>query len=298
MKKSNGLYKNNTLFALKIILPAFLVVTLFMYYPIFNSIIMAFQKIYFGKREFDWVGLKNFFNIFKDVYFFRSFSWTLIFGVISTVLLLVVGMYFALLLNRDIPFKNFLRGIILIPWAIPWFVNAFLWLWLLDVQYGLINHILVILKILKEPINWMGGTNTARAAVIMAYIYRVFPFNIIVYLASFQTIDKQLYEAAEIDGAGKFKQFFYVTLPQIKNIVIFTALLNFIWTFQEFETMWIITRGGPVGATSTLLVRLYDLGFQSRDFGAAAANGLLWVIFLFLFSIIYLRVLFFRGGID
>lgn len=297
MKKSSGLYRKNTSFALKIIMPALLIVSLFMYYPIFNSILMAFQKVYFGKGEFDWVGLKNFINIFKDFYFYRSFTWTLIFGVISSILLLIVGMYFAILLNRNIYLKNVLRGILLIPWAIPWFINAFLWLWLLDVQFGLINYILLILKIIKEPVNWFSSPNTARAAILMAYVYRVFPFNALVYLASFQTIDKQLYEAAEVDGAGKFKQFIFITIPLIRNIIVFTALLNFIWTFQEFETMWIMTRGGPVGATSTLLVRIYDLGFQNRDFGAAAANGVLWVIFLFFFSIIYLRVLFFRGDI-
>ncbi len=151
-----------------------------------------------------------------------------------------------------------------------------------------------MIHIIDKPIQWTGSSETARIAVIIAYIYRVFPFNMLVYLAGFQTIDPVYYEAAQIDGASKYKQFLHITLPQLKPLIIFTALLNFIWTFQEFETIWIMTKGGPVGATSTMLVRIYTMAFQNRDFSMAAANGVLWVLFLIIFSIIYLKYLFFR----
>ncbi|MCL4385124.1 MAG: sugar ABC transporter permease [Cyanobacteria bacterium] len=294
IKKATGIEKGNTRFALLIIIPAFIIAGVILYYPIFNSVSMAFQKVYFGRGKFDWIGLANFKAIFERNDFIKTFGWTLIFGVISTLLLLLVGMYFAMLLNRKMPGRNIIRGLLLIPWAIPVFVNSFLWLWLLDTQFGFINYILMTLHIIKEPLNWIGQTNYARIAIIMAYVWRVFPFNMIVYLAAFQTIDPVLYEAAEIDGAGKFNRFLYITIPQVKNIVIFTALLNFIWSFQEFTTIWIMTKGGPVGATDTLITRIYNLAFQNREFGIAAANGALWIIFLIIFSIIYLRLLFFR----
>lgn len=293
-KKISGIERENTRFALLIILPSFIIAGVILYYPIFNSVLMSFQKVQFGRGTFEWIGLLNFKEIFAKTDFLKSFSWTLVFGVISTVLLLIVGMYFAILLNRKMPGRNFLRGLLLVPWAIPVFVNSFLWLWLLDVQFGFFNYILMVLKIIKEPIHWTGHALFARASVIMAYTWRVFPFNMIVYLAAFQTIDPVLYEAAEIDGAGKFKQFIHITIPQMKNILIFTGLLNFIWSFQEFTTIWIMTKGGPVGSTDTLITRIYNLGFQNRSFGPAAANGVLWIIFLMIFSIVYLRTLFFK----
>ena len=292
--KASGIQKGNTRFALLIILPALIIAGVILYYPILNSISMAFQKVYFGRGKFDWIGFENFKAIFARTDFIKSFTWTLVFGVISTLLLLIAGMYFAILLNRKMPGRNIIRGLLLAPWAIPVFVNSFLWLWLLDTQFGFINYILMVLHIIKEPLNWIGQTAFARMAVVMAYVWRVFPFNMIVYLAAFQTIDPVLYEAAEMDGAGKLRQFLHITIPQIKNIVIFTALLNFIWSFQEFTTIWIMTKGGPVSATDTLITRIYNLAFQNRDFGAAAANGALWIIFLMIFSILYLRVLFFR----
>jgi len=289
-----NLQKQNTRFAVYIILPALIIVCIFMYYPMFNSIIMGFQEVYFGKGEHEWVGFANLLKIFQNPDFMDSFWWSLGFGAISTILVLIVGMYFAILINRKMPGRNIFRGLLLLPWAIPWFINAYLWLWLLDTQFGLFNYILQSIHIIDKSINWTGSGETARVAVIMAYIYRVFPFNMIVYLAGFQTIDPVYYEAAEIDGAGRFRQFLHITLPQLRPIIIFTALLNFIWSFQEFETIWIITKGGPVRATSTLLIRIYNLAFQNRDFSMAAANGVLWVIFLIIFSIIYLRYLFFR----
>jgi multiple sugar transport system permease protein len=255
---------------------------------------ISIQNRHLGKVEYKWAGLENFIEVFSSGKFLYSFWWTIVFGVLSSILLFIVGMYFALLLNRKMKGTNVIRGILLMPWAIPVFVNAFLWLWLLNVQFGLINYILVTLKVLKEPIHWTGGSFIAKVSVIMAFVWRAFPFNMIVYLAAFQTIDPVYYEASEIDGAGKFKQFIYITLPSIRNIIIFTMLLNFIWSFQEFTTIWILTRGGPAEATNTLITRVFMISFLQRDFGIAAANGVIWIIFLIAFSLIYLRLLFFR----
>jgi len=286
--------KQNLLFVLQIIAPAFLLAFIILYYPIINSIMISIQNRHLGKVEYKWAGLENFIEVFSSGKFLYSFWWTIVFGVLSSILLFIVGMYFALLLNRKMKGTNVIRGILLMPWAIPVFVNAFLWLWLLNVQFGLINYILVTLKVLKEPIHWTGGSFIAKVSVIMAFVWRAFPFNMIVYLAAFQTIDPVYYEASEIDGAGKFKQFIYITLPSIRNIIIFTMLLNFIWSFQEFTTIWILTRGGPAEATNTLITRVFMISFLQRDFGIAAANGVIWIIFLIAFSLIYLRLLFFR----
>jgi multiple sugar transport system permease protein len=289
-----SLRRKNITFALLIILPAFVIAATIMYFPIFNAMIMSFKKVYFGASKFKWVGFKNFKLVIQDGSFLKSFWWTFIYGVSSTALLLFVGMYFALLLNRKMPGRNLIRGLLLMPWAIPVFVNAFLWLWLLNVQFGLVNYILMLLRIIKEPLHWTGGKHISRLSVLIAYIWRVFPFNMIVYLAAFQTIDPVYYEASQIDGATKIKQFIHVTVPQIRNIITFTALLNFIWAFQEFTTIWIMTRGGPADATNTLMTQVYTQSFINRHFGEAAATGVLWVIFLIGFTIIYLRALFFK----
>ena len=219
------------------------------------------------------MGLANFRSVLRGSVFLKSFTWTLLYGVLSTVLLFIIGMYFALLLNRKMPGTNLIRGLLLMPWSIPVFVNAFLWLWLLNVQYGFINYILVTLHILPQPVHWTGGSVVAKASVLVAYIWRVFPFNMIVYLAAFQTIDPMYYEVADIEGANKIQQFFRITVSMLRNIITFTALLNFIWAFQEFTTIWIMTRGGPAGATNTLMTQVYTRSFMERNFGEAAAMG-------------------------
>jgi multiple sugar transport system permease protein len=289
-----SLRRRNVTFALLIIAPALVIASVVLYYPIFNAMLMSFKKVYFGTGKYKWTGLANFKVILEGGDFLKSFWWTLFYGTCSTFALLFIGMYFAVLLNRKMPGRNVIRGLLLMPWAIPVFVNAFLWLWLLNIQYGLVNYILVSVKILKEPLHWTGGRFIAKVSVLIAYVWRVFPFNMIVYLAAFQTIDPVFYEAAEIDGASKLKQFVHITLPLVKNIVTFTALLNFIWAFQEFTTIWIMTKGGPAGATNTLMTQVYTLSFLQRNFGEAAATGVLWIIFLIIFAIFYLRVLFFR----
>ena len=285
-----SLRSQNIRFALLVISPAFVIAGVALYYPIFNSALMSMQKVYFGSNRFDWVGLANFRAVLRGSVFLKSFTWTLVYGVLSTVLLFVVGMYFALLLNRKMPGTNLIRGLLLMPWSIPVFVNAFLWLWLLNVQYGFVNYILVTLRILPQPVHWTGGSLVAKASVLLAYIWRVFPFNMIVYLAAFQTVDPMYYEVADIEGANKVQQFF-LTIVMLRNIITFTALLNFIWAFQEFTTIWIMTRGGPAGATNTLMTQVYTRSFMERNFGEAAAMGAMWVLFLMVFSVFYIRFL-------
>ncbi len=289
-----SLGRQNVRFALLIVAPSFIIASVVLYYPIFHSALMAFQNVFFGSGRFAWVGLDNIREVLNNGLFLRTMIWTIVYGIASTVLLFIGGMYFAMLLNRPVPGRGLIRGLLLMPWAIPVFVNAFLWLWLLNVQYGLINYILLSLGIIKEAVHWTGGSTVARVSVLAAYLWRVFPFNMVVYLAAFQTIDPMYYEVAEIDGAGRIRQFFHVTLPMLRNILVFTALLNFIWSFQEFTTIWIITRGGPASATNTLMTMVYTLAFMERKFGEAAAIGLLWVAFLIVFSIFYVRFLFTR----
>ena len=293
-KKNLDINKKNLRFALLIISPAFILSSIILYYPIINSFFISFQNATLGKKEYIWIGLQNFISVFEDGEFLRSFFWSLSFGTIASIGLLIIGMYFALLLNRKMKGRNVIRGLLLLPWAIPVFVNAILWLWLLNVQFGLINYILLSLKIIKEPVHWTSGPIISKVSVIVPFIWRAFPFNMIVYLAAFQTIDPTYYEASAIDGAGKVKQFFYITIPNIKYILIFIGLMNFIWSFQEFTTIWLITRGGPANATNTLITQIYSLAFEQRNFGEAAANGVLWLIFLLIFSIFYLRFLFFK----
>jgi len=289
-----NLRSKNVRFALLIIAPAFLLAGVILYYPIVNSALMAFQSVAFGSGKFTWIGMRNFHTAFKGEVFLKAFVWTLVYGVLATALLFIIGMYFALLLNRGMPGTNLIRGLLLMPWSIPVFVNAFLWLWLLNVQYGLVNYILVTLKVLPGPVHWTGGTIVAKASVLVAYLWRVFPFNMIVYLAAFQTIDPMYYEVADIEGANRIQQFFRITVSMLRNIITFTALLNFIWAFQEFTTIWIMTRGGPAGATNTLMTQVYTRSFMERNFGEAAAMGLLWIAFLVVFSVFYVRFLFTR----
>jgi len=287
LEKSRGEW-----FAYFLIVPALLVVLIINVYPLLNSIFLSFRfynlTMPLATR---WVGLLNHFRIFSMTFFQDSFYVTLLFSFFSVFCLFLLGIYFALLLNRQIWGIGILRGLLMIPWAVPTFVNAFLWLWMIDVQFGIINFGLRSLYIIDQFKNWLGDPYLAMLAVLLAYVWRVFPFNVVVYLAQLQSIDHSYYEAAEMDGAGWLKSFIKITLPMLKNTIVVTGLLNLIWAFQEFTTIWIITRGGPVNATNVLSVFIYRYAFESYDFGMASTAGVWWMAFLLIFSIISFKKL-------
>ena len=179
----------------------------------------------------------------------------------------LLGFITAIVLNQSIISRNLFRGVLLTPWVVPTVVSALLWKWIFNQQYGMFNYILNSLGIIPNFIAWIGDPQTALFSVILANIWKGFPFHMIVLLAALQTIPTEIVEAAVIDGATALQRFRYITLPYLRYIIMIDLLISIIWTFQSFTTIWTMTEGGPITATTTLAISIYRTAFQAFDMG-------------------------------
>ncbi|MCX5841208.1 MAG: sugar ABC transporter permease [Deltaproteobacteria bacterium] len=203
----------------------------------------------------------------------------------------IVGLFLALLLNRDIKFRGLFRAAALIPWIIPPIVATTNWSWVLNDQYGIINTILLKIGLVKEPVLFLAVPDLARITVIGVGVWKSYPFMMIVLLAGLQGIPKEQYEAAYMDGAGFFKSFFRITMPNLKNVSFICTILMFIWTFNNFENIYLLTHGGPVKKTFVLSILSYYMAFFRGTLGYASAITTITLVILLMVSIVYLRAL-------
>lgn len=248
-------------------------------YPLIRSLAAAFfdESLLYPGSTF--VGLENLIAVLQDDVL-RLTAQTLIFTVGATVFPFLIGLALALVLNQRFRGQAILRGAFLIPWLIPGVVVSFLWMWIFDANYGVLNGILVSVGVIDSPIAWLFQTDTARGALILAKTWNTFPWVMVMLLAGLQTVPGELHEAASIDGAGVVRRFFAVTWPHISGIAGLVILLEFIWNFQHFDTIFVLTGGGPAGTTSTFATEVYDTAFKGYDLGHAGALGLVWMLLL------------------
>ncbi|NLF77797.1 MAG: sugar ABC transporter permease [Chloroflexi bacterium] len=236
----------------------------------------------------EFVGLDNIRNVLDDD-FLPLLKTTLIFTVWATILPFVIGFAVALVLNSSIRGKGLLRSLFLLPWLIPAVVVSFLWMWIFNANYGVLNGFLRESGLIAQNINWLGDRDRAMLAVIVAKTWNTFPWTAVMLLAGLQTIPKELTEAAAIDGASRRQIFQRITLPLLRGITGTVMLLSFIWNFQHFETIYVMTTGGPAKATTTFSVAVYKTAFQKFDLGEAGAIGILWMLLLSVVVIAYLK---------
>jgi multiple sugar transport system permease protein len=210
------------------------------------------------------------------------------FGVMSSQI--VLGLCLALLTDFDYPGKKVIRSILIAPWAIPLFVAAMTWSWLYSPGFGPINHILRDLGILKESIDILGNKQTALPAAMIAMVWKGLPFVYLVMLAGLQQIPKDLREAARVNGANAWQEFIYVTLPGLRYIVTMLIILRTIWLFNHFAFLFVLTRGGPLGATETLAISAIRMGIDSFRYGRAATITTTMFLVLLVMFFIYWRL--------
>jgi ABC-type sugar transport system permease subunit len=243
-------------------------------YPFCYAIYLSMTRKFVGMPPV-FVGLENYIRLASDGFFQRAVWNSLIFTFGSVIFKLVLGMAMALVLTSKIRFRNLFTGLLLIPWVAPTVVSALNFLWIYDGSLGVLNYVLVkVLGILPQGVGWLSEAGTAMAAVIFVNIWRGFPFFGISFLAGIKAIPGELYEAASVDGANAFQRFVHVTLPGLRNIVIIVVLLSTIWTFNDFAIVYILTKGGPGGATMVLPVFTYELAFGAQRLGDAIAVAL------------------------
>ena len=243
-------------------------------YPFCYAIYLSMTRKFVGMPP-EFVGLENYVRLASDGFFQRAVWNSVIFTFGSVIFKLVLGMAMALVLTSKIRFRNLFTGILLIPWVAPTVVSALNFLWIYDGSLGVLNYVLVkVLGILPQGVGWLSEAGTAMAAVIFVNIWRGFPFFGISFLAGIKAIPGELYEAAAVDGANAFQRFVHVTLPGLRTILIIVVLLSTIWTFNDFAIVYILTKGGPGGATMVLPVFTYELAFGAQRLGDAIAVAL------------------------
>ncbi len=290
-KKIVGQYLSDFQFALILIVPCFIVMGLIIVYPLFRAVFMSFTDYNLLRPQFGWVGLQNYLNWFSNEIFWEVLLNTVLFSLSSVGLSLIVGLVLALLLNRDIVGRRFFRGAILMIWIVPWVVVSFLWLYMFNPNYGLFNYLLYRLGIIDEFLPWFAQPNLAKMSILIVYSWRSIPFMMIMLLAGLQTIPNDVIDAAEIDGAGAIARFRWVTIPYLKQILLIVFLLQTIRLFQEFTLIYLLTGGGPIYATTTLSIHVYQTAFQSYEMGTASAIGVTWLIFLMVFGFLYIKII-------
>lgn len=277
---------SGTGFVWLLVLPGLAMLVAVVLYPLLRSMVMAFfdESLLYPGREF--VGLDNIISVLTGN--FPQLLWqTLIFTVGATVFPLLIGMALALALDTRIRGRAVMRGLFLFPWLLPGVVVSFLWSWIFDANYGVLNGLLETLSLIDGPTAWLFATDTARAGLIMAKTWNSFPWIMVMLLAALQTVPSELKEAASIDGAGAIRKFWTVTWPYISGVTGILVLLEVIWNFQHFDLIYVMTGGGPAGTTETLATALYDSAFSSYNLGEAGAIGLLWIILLMVMVVIY-----------
>jgi multiple sugar transport system permease protein len=236
------------------------------------------------------VGLQNYVHVLSEDAFWNSLRVSLVFTSACVVLHVLIGLGLALLLHRIRFARTALRIAFLTPWMVAPAIGATIWLWLLEPQFGVVNYLLKSAGLIDSYKVWLGEPGLALASVIAVDVWRGVPFIMLLLLAGLQTIPPEQYEAAEIDGAGPWQRFRFVTLPNLRYILVVASTLDIINTVRHYDIIAVMTGGGPVGATEVLPVLLYNTAFRANQFGRAAAVGVLLLLMVLAFSALYIRL--------
>lgn len=274
------------------ILPSTLMVVAFLFYPIGTVFYYSLQNYNLAAPFYDsFAGFDNFIKIFtEDKFFFPSLLTTLKWVVSQVGLQLIFGMIAAILLNKTFKFRGLVRAAAFIPWAISGVLASVMWSLMYNEHMGVINDMLMRLGIIHENQAWLANSSTAFISVVIAELWRGIPFFAITLLASLQSIPEELYEAARVDGAGRWKSFIFVTIPQLKNTIILTTLLRVIWEFNNVDLIFNLTGGGPAGSTTTLTMYIAKQAIHGSNFGYGSALTVISFGILLTFAIVYLKI--------
>ena len=267
------------------VMPSLILLSIVTIYPLIYVLYLSLQKrlLIFNVSRF--VGIDNYLFLLKDGRFFNAFKNTLYFTVMSVTLELLLGLAIALLINRPFRMKGLIRAIVLIPWAIPTVVSAKMWEWIYNTDFGILNYLLGV------KINWLGSTFWAINAAVFMDVWKTTPFVVILLTAGLQVIPKDLYQAARVDGAGRWDIFTRIVLPLLKPVILVVLIFRTLDAFRVFDAIYVLTGGGPANTTETLSIYAYKVLFQTLQFGYGSTLAV--VVFLCTggISIFYIRML-------
>ena len=254
--------------------PALLLLLVLVAYPFCMALYFSLSDAFIG-RPSQFIGIRNFVNLWESDAFRQTFQNAFVFTSIAIAVKLVLGITLALLLNQQLWFKRWIRGAVLLPWVIPTALSTLGWWWMFNSLYSVVNWTGISLELMDPPgPNWLGQKYYAMAAVIVVNIWRGLPFFAITILAGLLAIPKELYEAAEADGAGPIRRFWHITLPLLKPVLGIVILFSTIFTFSEFNIVYVLTHGGPINSTHLFATLARQVGLESGQIGEGAAISL------------------------
>lgn len=288
-KTGRSLRMKNILIGWSFIIVAAVMICLFYFYPMIQALILSFRSGAGTNLKF--VGLENYVRLFKDPTFLTTVKNTVIYLIVQVPVMIILALFLSVLLNnKALKFKGFFRTAIFLPCVTSLVAYSVIFKYLFGVD-GIINIMLMKLSIISDPIQWLTNPFWAKITIIIAITWRWTGYNMIFFLSALQNIDSSIYEAAKIDGANSFQQFFRITIPMLKPIILFTTITSTIGTLQLFDEVMNITKGGPGNATMTISQYIYNLSFKyTPDFGYAATVSYAIVILIVFFSIIQFQV--------
>ncbi len=275
-------------FAWLLLAPALLYVTIIVAYPLVETVILSFTNASLKKTS-DWVGFANYEKIFNGTFgevILRTFIWTFF----SVSFKMIIGTFGAVMLNAAVPGRALFRILTMPPWIVPMAIGIFMWGWMYNGQFGMISGLLQNFGLVDGPVAFLARGSTGFWATVITDVWIGVPMVTIYFLAAMQSIPQDLYEAAWTDGAGRFYRFRRITLPLMVPAVITMSMISLISTFNSFDIIWILTRGGPSGETTTMIIDTYKTAIGSYKYGEGAARAVLICIFLSIFCLAYFRI--------
>ena len=279
MSAISRFFDNRNVLGLMFMLPAGALLLFFLTYPLGLGVWLGFTDAKIG-RAGEWIGIENYEYLVTDSVFRLSVFNTFVYTVVASVIKFALGLWLALLLNKNIPFKSFVRAIVLLPFIVPTVLSAIAFWWIYDAQFSIVSWVLVRMGLIDQYINFLGEPNLARMSTIIANIWRGVPFVAICLLAGLQTIPPSMYEAASIDGATPLQQFRYVTLPMLSPIIAVVMTFSVLFTFTDFQLIWVLTRGGPINATHLMATLSFQRAIPGGALGEGAAIATAMIPFL------------------
>jgi len=287
--QKNSLRRRRNITAYLLIAPGLLLILVILVYPLVRGILSSFFSSPQGSLAFqEFVGIKYYGELMQDKIFLRSAQNSVVWTIIIVSAQYAIGLVTALLLNKNYRGRAIFRSLVLIPWVVPGIAAAMTWKWMYSSQYGVINYVLQSLHLIQKNIDWLGSTQTALGSIIVTAIWKAIPFMTIVLLAALQSIDTTLYEAARVDGASSWQCFRHITFNGIKEVSLTTVLLEVIWTFNQFDLTYTMTKGGPSNSSQIVPVYTYLTAFNFFKLNKAAAIGVLGLLFVGIFAVWYI----------
>ncbi|NOZ60685.1 MAG: sugar ABC transporter permease [Calditrichaeota bacterium] len=283
MASGVGNIRNNRL-AYLYTMPAFIVMGIVVIYPFLYNIVLSFSNMNLT-HFYDWrlTGPQNYVKVFQERTFWYFFFKTILWTVINVFFHVTIGVFLALILNKDLKAKSFFRTLLILPWAVPQYITALTWRGMFNSEYGAIS--LIIHKIFGVQIPWLTTEWGAFTACVVTNVWLGFPFMMVIALGGLQSIPDELYEAAEIDGASWRHKLKNITIPLLKPVMIPAITLGIIWTFNNFNIVWLVSNGGePADTTHILVSWVYKSGFRYFRMGYAAAFSMIIFLILLIFS--------------